>query len=106
MNDLGVADELEGHELDGAGDVVVLYAVLVALDGRDYQALHLADRCELTRKLLGLCQVQRDATRLAADLSGDGLRAGQVTAADDHFAASCRQLFRKIQPDARSSAND
>src|SRR5690606_13345635 len=56
VHDLGVADELEGGEADGALDVVLARGVRVALDGREHEPVYLSE----ARELRGDCRRLRN----------------------------------------------
>ena len=88
VDDLGVADELERHQPDGPGDVVVGDGVLVAIDGREDEPADRTDTRPMPRAIaVGSARSKVIAGGRAADLGdrrGDMVR---VAPGQDHRLA-------------------
>ena len=68
MHHLGVTDELEGHEGDGAVEVVVGDRVLVAVDSDEREPVDVLDLAQPRADRARLGELERDATRVASQL--------------------------------------
>ena len=90
MDDLGVADELERHEVQRLGDVVVGDGVLVAIDRGQHEPTHRPDIGKRRRDRIRVGQVEDETRRGAADLGNGPFRIGRVLAAEDHGLALVR----------------
>ena len=106
VDDLDIADELDRRQPDRPGDVVVLDAVAVALDGGDDEMVDRAHPGELAGDRVGLGEVERQADRVAADLARGGLGAGRVAAGQHDFFAARRQGFSDREADAARTADN
>ena len=73
MDHLDIADELDRRETDRPGDVVVLDAVAVALDGGNDEMVDRPDAGELAGDRMRLGKIERQADCVAADLARGGL---------------------------------
>ena len=106
VDGLDVADELQRHKLCGALEIELPGAVVVPLDRRQHEALDVDDSVEVRRDLAGRREVERDAARLAADLTGDLRGSGGVAAGEhDPPSAGCEGLGDR-PADAGGAADD
>ena len=94
VDDLDIADQLDRREADRPGDVVVLDAVAVALDGGNDEMVDRPDAGELAGDRLRLGEIERQADRVAADLARGGLGPPRV-------AAGQHDLSRRAPPRPR-----
>src|SRR5690606_23929402 len=100
------ADELEGHQSAGAGDVVVADRVRVAFDRGEHETVDAAEAGELRGDRLGLGDVERDVGGLGSESLGDLSAVLVVTARDDDLVAAGDDVFGEFEPDTRGAADD
>ena len=106
MNHLGVADELQRHELHGLGDVVRADVVVVAGDRHEHEVAHRSDRVERLTDGRRLGEVELDAAGLPADLGGRLLRPSEIGAGDDDLVALVGVVPGDLATDAPVAADD
>jgi hypothetical protein len=105
VDHLGVADQLEGGQPGGPGQLEGVDAVLVALDGRQDQVADPVHIGQPLGQLAGLGQVEADAPGLAADLAGHGRGPPGVAARQHHLAAPAGVVAGHLQPQPLGAAD-
>jgi hypothetical protein len=106
VDDLGISDEFERHQADGAREVVVRDGVLVAIDGDQRQPRHRSDARERRSDRRRLREVECDATGPPADRIGrrhDGLG---VAPGEDDLAPEARVMAHEFEPDGPGPPDD
>ena len=106
MHDLGVADQLHGHEVGRTPDVVVLDRIEIALDGGDDDVIQRLDIRQRGSDALRVGQVDRDPANVAADRRRYGLRTSRVPPGQGHGPAAIGVVLHDLTANAGRATND
>src|SRR5215210_2266480 len=106
VDDLGVPDDLEGHESQRRIDVVLAHSVYITLDRRKNEVLDAVDTGESAGDVMRLREVQSDAAGRPTDFARAGLCGRGVAPRHDYLSSLTGIELRDFAAEPTRAADD